>query len=132
MTDSTGRDARKNRVLTALILSVFISASGLAATYSPAMAVGSCNGPGWLCFYDYGTSTYGNVSGNNNNWGNFGWNDRADWFYNWGNYYNVCIYQHSNRGGAAVYLPIGYQVTWYNIVSSNAWVTSGGAMCPQP
>lgn len=126
------RDNRQRRPLKIALLSLLLSATGVIATISPAAGAGQCNGPGWLCFYDYGTSTWGNVSGNNDNWANFGWNDRADYFYNYGRYYDVCIYEHWKRQGQAVFLPIGYEVYWYNIVSSNAWVTSGGAMCPAP
>lgn len=43
----------------------------LAATPTTAVAATSCAGAGYLCFLDYGTSVYGNVSGNNPWWGAF-------------------------------------------------------------
>lgn len=95
--------------------------AGLFATAQPAAAAASCAGPGYLCFLDYETWQYGNVSGNNLNWTDFGWNDRADWFRNDGTQCNVRIYQHKDYAGAFRTLPRGGVDRWYDIVSSNKW-----------
>ena len=110
------------------ILSVFRLFGVLAMLFSllalneqRAFASGSCAGAGYLCFYDYGSAQYGNVSGNNSNWSTFGWNDRADWFYNQGNHCSVRVYKHSGGGGGGYSIPRGGTLKWYNIVSSNYW-----------
>lgn len=114
----------KRRLIHVLAASALaLAAGGVAFMTStpPVLAAASCGGAGYLCFYDNGTSQYGNVSGNNNNWGNFGWNDRADWFYNQGTSCSVRVFQHINKGGAAHRIYKGYSLTWSNIVSSNLW-----------
>ena len=93
----------------------------LVMSQSPASAAGSCAGAGYLCFYDYGTATYGNVSGNNGYWGNFGWNDRADWFYNQGTSCTVRVYKDINGGGGGYAITRGSTLRWDNVVSSNYW-----------
>ncbi len=84
-------------------------------------ALAACNGAGYLCFYDYGTSDWGSVDGNNNYWGTFGWNDRADYFVNYGRSCSVRVYQNINGGGAGYAIVRGGTLTWPNIVSSNYW-----------
>lgn len=58
--------ANQPRLLATFILSLLVSGILLLGAITPAAAVGQCNGAGWLCFWDFGTSTWGNVSGNNN------------------------------------------------------------------
>jgi hypothetical protein len=116
----------RSRVLTAAALSVAALGGAFITAATPASAAGSCAGAGWLCFYDYDTSQYGNVAGDNADWRAFGWNDRAEWFYNQGNYCNVTVYEHINRGGIGIGLDRGYSYlvtdgSGYGIVSSNYW-----------
>lgn len=101
---------------------------------SSASAAASCAGAGYLCFYDSQTSQYGSFAGDNNWWGTYGWNDRADWFKNDGRQMHVCVYADINRGGAAWFIPRNAQ--WYsgpsNAVSSNAWTSAGNVGgCPR-
>lgn len=112
---------RLKQAVGAAVVSLLAATSAAVVAEGPASAAGSCNGPGWLCFYDYNTAQYGNVAGNNSNWGAFGWNDRADWFYNQGNFCQVTVYQNANYGGSSVTIPIGWTLTWYDTVSSNWW-----------
>jgi hypothetical protein len=77
------------------------------------------------CFKDFESGRWGKIFGNNRHWGDFGWNDRADYFYNNGRTHDICLYQHAAtdpRGrGSHVRLPKGRWVIWHNIVSSNVW-----------
>lgn len=77
-------------------------------------------------FFDVATSHCGYVFGNNWFWGELqgGWNDRADQFGNHGTIHSNCLYEHIACGGAAVHLPRGFAVDWFNIVSSNRWTTA--------
>jgi hypothetical protein len=112
---------RLKRLVAVAALVMGFAGSTVAITAAPASAAGSCNGAGWLCFYDYGSATYGNVAGDNYAWGAFGWNDRADWFYNQGNYCSVRVYRDNGGGGGGYLIPRGSTLTWYNTVSSNYW-----------
>lgn len=92
-----------------------------AGSAGEAHASSSCSGAGYLCFYDYATSNYGNLAGTNANWAVFGWNNRADWFYNQGNYQQVCIYAGTTYAGSSYNLWRGETYEWANTVSSNRW-----------
>jgi hypothetical protein len=80
---------------------------------------------GATCFYDIRTDRWGKIFGDNDFWGDFNWNDRADSFYNNGRSHNICLYEHAAwdpRGrGRSVLLKKGLWVDWHNIVSSNVW-----------
>jgi hypothetical protein len=114
----------KRRLIHVLAASALaLAAGGVAFMTStpPVLAAASCGGAGYLCFYDYHTSQYGNVSGNNNNWGNFGWDERADWFYNQGVSCSVRVYQGLTKTGPVLTIARGKTLYWYNIVRSNLW-----------
>jgi len=91
---------------------------------------------GYLCFVDLYDGRCGKVSGTNSNWTDFNWNDKADYFYNNGNSYNVCVYEHAGynpgRWGwihGSTYIKRGeYHSASYG-VSSNRWTSSSG--CPR-
>lgn len=106
-------------VASATILAVLAAVSGGGT--EPASAAGSCAGTGWLCFYDYGTSDYGNVYNDNYYWGDFGWNDRADLFLNQNLFCPVRVYADYGGGGASYSVDIGELYAWSNVVSSNYW-----------
>ena len=110
-----------SRALAAATVGISLAGGAMVASAVPAHAASSCAGAGYLCFYDYGTAQYGNVSGNNGYWGNFGWNDRADWFYNQGNSCTVRVYKDLNGGGGGYAITRGSTLRWDNIVSSNYW-----------
>src|SRR5262245_34605510 len=78
-------------------------------------------------FTDIESAGCGHVKDNNRNWGDFGWNDRADEFGNDGISFANCLYHDINCRGASVKLPLRSTVTWRNVVSSNFW-TNGS--CP--
>lgn len=98
------------------------------ATEHVASAAKQCNGAGWLCAYDSATGQYANFSGNNPNWYNYGWSDRADEVKNDGNTHNVCLYDwtYYDDDGDLYFLP--RNGLWVNItdnwVSSNFWTTA--------
>jgi len=85
---------------------------------------------GSLCFDDIDTSekTCGKVQGTNKNWGDFGWNDRADHFYNNGRTHNSCVYKHVNFGsgflsrGKKLILIGDHLGDFSGKVSSNKWI----------
>ena len=112
---------RLRKAVAAVAMSVCVAGGAAAVTTGPASAAASCAGAGYLCFYDYNTAQYGNVAGNNSNWGAFGWNDRADWFYNQGTSCSVRVYQHASGGGSGYSIARGNTLSWANIVSSNYW-----------
>lgn len=87
----------------------------------PAAATGSCNGPGWLCFYDNATADYGNFVDHKYNWGDFGWDDRADLFLNQNVFCSVRVYANAGWTGASYSIDIGELYAWSNVVSSNYW-----------
>jgi hypothetical protein len=99
---------------------------------SEATAASSCNGDGWLCFYDYGTSSYGNVQYSNRYWSDFGWNNRADKFKNQGNTHDVCLYDYTNYNFSGDVLLLFNNATWYygfsNKVSSNKWIRNASSV----
>ena len=78
---------------------------------------------GYLCAVDYGVPGSAlNVQGNNPNWGAFGWNDRADAFYNGGKVCGVTIYDGINYTDPAFYLVRGLSfVGWSNKARGNKW-----------
>ncbi|MES9972422.1 MAG: hypothetical protein ABW092_20505 [Candidatus Thiodiazotropha sp.] len=86
--------------------------------------------PGATCFKDYETSRWGQVFYNNYDWGAFGWDDRADLFWNNGRTHNNCLHAVSAHdpswaSGLSVLLYRGQWLTWRNTVSSNFWTTGG-------
>lgn len=102
---------------------------------------------GYTCFEDDATNAKARVQYNNDNWGNFGWNNRADWFQNNGRYSNNCIYDGYNQKGAKFMLYRGQTLFtfsgnvsgtgvatrpyWKNRVSSNKWTNATSASgCP--
>jgi len=104
----------------------------LLASAAPARA-GTCPGPrsGYLCFYDYDSSTWGSVQSNNTTW-NFGpgnnWDARSDYLQNNGRSYAVCVYRNHgyNKDGGWYRVPLGVSVTTVrNFGRSNKW-TNGG------
>ena len=111
------------------------AATGMAALAAlmvgpgSAQAAASCAGPGYLCFYDYQSQQYGNVAGSNRAWSAFGWNDRADWFYNQGTSCNVRLYRDRDYNenslpwfkSSYITLDRGQTASWTNEVSSNKW-----------
>jgi hypothetical protein len=105
------------RVLAVLAISI-------SAVFSTSSAYAMCNA-GYTCFKDYEANKWGQVKDNNSNWGYFGWNDRPDWFKNYGRTHNNCLYQHAGYGGSRVLLKRGQSIVWRNIVSSNKWTKSG-------
>lgn len=100
---------------------------------------------GYTCFGDDATSAEGRVQYNNDNWGNFGWNNRADSFTNNGRYSNNCIYDGYDQKGSRfllrrgdILLTINASGTgytsdpyWRNRVSSNKWTNATSVSnCP--
>ena len=116
-------------------IALFAAALGAAVVGSSTLATSSasgaasCAGATYLCFYDFESAQYGNVSGDNNWWGAFGWNDRADAFKNDGTQMNVCLYQDINLGGWTYFVPrhAGWFYPAANAVSSNRWTDAGNA-----
>lgn len=93
---------------------------------TPSRLLAGCY-PGDLCFEDYNNGT-GRVAGTNWNWlllhnsSGRNWNDRADYFYNNGEYKKAVIHEDiSHRGDDRVIARYDYTV-WYDTVSSNKWV----------
>jgi hypothetical protein len=110
----------KRAFLTTLAI-LTVTASALVSTPS---AYASCE-LGKTCFLDYESNQWGQVEFDNKNWTAFGWNDRADYFYNNGRTHNICLHQHANedpRGwGERRIVTRGQSLYWPNIVSSNRW-----------
>lgn len=120
---------RNKKVLSVFAVSVALGAGGLIFSRSASADLTQCAvRSGSTRFFDFGSGHCGYVSGNNTNWGDFGWNNRADQFGNDGNFDNNCLYDGTHCGGTHVLLPIGFTVDWSNTVSSNFWV--GGSSCP--
>ena len=99
-----------------------------------ASAAAACQGAGYLCFFDAESGQYGSFAGDNDWWGNYGWNDRADYFKNDGRQMNVCVYADIRYGGGAWLIP--RNATWYggpyNVISSNKWTNATNAGgCPR-
>lgn len=106
-----------------------VLALSISAAYFASSAYAMCDA-GYTCFQDYDAKPkkWGQVKGTNSNWGRFGWNDKADWFFNNGRTYSNCIYEHANYRGSRVLLKRGWAVEWRNIVSSNRWTKASS--CP--
>ncbi|MGL5810752.1 MAG: hypothetical protein ACRCYQ_12485 [Nocardioides sp.] len=107
-----------------------IAAGSALATSAPSEAAPRCLGAGYLCFKDFATGEYGNFRYDNDNWGRYGWNDRADWFRNDGVNCSVRIYENARPDPRGRGLGAGYRIgrgevfqssSWYNRVSSNYW-----------
>ena len=95
-----------------------VSAVGVqAASATPACQ--NLDTPGYLCFQNF-PSAKGGVAGWNAWWGNFGWNDCADYFVNRGTH-NAKIWADINYAGEAHTLSPGGYFTWYDQTSSNGW-----------
>ena len=122
---------QRNRSLFYTLIFTATLACGLVAMPRHASAALSSCGirSGTMRFWDRETNRCGYVSGDNQAWSAFGWNNRADEFGNDGNTHSVCIYQEFDKRGTAYRLPRGYAMTWRNIVSSNAWTTASS--CPR-
>jgi hypothetical protein len=105
--------------------SLAVLALSITAVVSTQSAYAYTCSRGATCFLDNETNRWGKVFDDNGYWGAFGWNDRADYFYNNGRTHNICLYEHAShdpRGrGNRVLLPRGGSVYWSNIVSSNLW-----------
>lgn len=91
---------------------------------NPVFAASSCAGAGYLCIFDDETSNFGNFSGNNTNWGVYGWDARADWFYNQGTSKNVCVFQNHNQSGTRYTILRGKTWSWSNYGRSNLWTSA--------
>lgn len=111
----------KWRICFAAAALLSIVAVSFSARTEPADAATSCAGTGWLCFYDNGTNEYENTYVDNNYWGTFGWNDRADLFLNQNLFCRVRVYADYGGGGASYSIDIGELYAWPNVVSSNYW-----------
>jgi len=91
---------------------------------------------GYLCFVDWYDLKCGKVIGTNSNWTDFNWNDKADYFFNHGNDYDVCIYEHAgyNPGrwgwlSGRTFIKRGDYASAHFGVSSNRWTTDSS--CPR-
>jgi hypothetical protein len=107
----------RGAIIGALALSMQLVVGGSA------QAASKCTGAGYLCFYDYGTSQYGNLAGNNPNWSVFGWDARADWFHNYGTKQNVCVWEKHNSKGKVYTILRGKTWTWPNWGRSDSWTS---------
>ncbi len=108
------------RLVIAAIVAAQLTAIGTA------FADSSCD-PGDLCIWDDDDNgRSGSMSGTNRSW-NFGsgnnWNNRADFFYNYGRSCSVRIYWGTGySGGVAVDLDLGeYDGDHWNTGQSNKW-----------
>ncbi len=112
----------------AAIFAVALSAQ--FAISGPAFADGpnktKCEGSGWLCVYDYETRDYGNFSGPNWSWAPYGWDARADWFWNDGASMNACVYEKHGYKGVWLWIPRGATVNSRNFGRSNTWTGAVG------
>ena len=82
---------------------------------------------GYLCFLDHATWNWGRVSGDNPVWAYLpgGWDNRADYFGNFGRTHSVCVFHDTYYGHTLISLLRGVGVTGpglYNVASSNDWV----------
>lgn len=111
------------------IVSAAIAAGAVAsiATFAtPASADVSyphCPKSGYLCFVDY-PHDKGRVKDANADWRKFGWDNRADAFYNGGRSCTARVYTGYNYSGARLNMARGHHRTWeghYDAVSSNDW-----------
>jgi len=116
---------------------LFSSAMLAGFTYTQLANAGSCPqegakscSSGYLCFIEWKNNKCGKVYGTNSNWTDFGWNDRAEYFYNNGNSYDVCIYEHAGynpgfwgRFAGKTLIKRGDYNSAYFGVSANRWTS---------
>jgi hypothetical protein len=119
-TESTMSTTLKHLLQAAALCATVLSVS------SSAFAASSCAGAGYLCFFDYETDQFGNVSGNNTSWGALpgNWDARADWFYNQGTSKNVCVFQNHGYTGSRYTILRGKTWQWSNYGRSNLWTSA--------
>lgn len=120
-------------------IKVLITATCFSALFGAQSALACA--AGYTCFTDYETGKTGGVQGNNDNWGNFGWDNRADYFINRGRYNNNCLYTGYDQKGIKFLLLKGQALRtddlrvntrFRNTVSSNKWTNATRvANCPK-
>lgn len=111
-------------------IKVLVTATCFSALFGAQSALACA--AGYTCFTDYETGKTSRVQGNNDNWGNFGWNNRADYFYNNGRVSNNCLYNLYDQKGSKFLLKRGQAVIWRNVVSSNKWTSATSVSnCPK-
>jgi hypothetical protein len=117
--------AARTLLTTGLALSAMMASQAVAA--SSAFACGTsdyaCQAT-YLCFWDQETNCWGRFAGTNYDWADYGWANRADWFYNLGTRCSARAFMDTGyRGEALVWLARG-QYEWGSYVNdaeSNEW-----------
>lgn len=121
---------KKDNEMKISFIKVLVTATCFSALFGAQSALACA--AGYTCFTDYETGKTSRVQGNNDNWGNFGWNNRADYFYNNGRVSNNCLYNLYDQKGSKFLLKRGQAVIWRNVVSSNKWTSATSVSnCPK-
>ena len=114
----------------ALVISALLGVGSLIHGGSASADLAQCTTlHGSMRLFDFATHTCVRVfeDGPYVDLGVFGWSNRLDQFGNDG-FKNVCLYDGSRCRGTHLLLPMGFAVTWENIVDSWLWVDGGS--CP--
>lgn len=105
-------------------MALAVMVAGMVVAAPVAHAEMSCLNDGVLCMRDDQRpwwNRWGAVTDDNENFNDFGWNDKGDYFKNQGAFCKVRIYEHAGYSGRVKKLGRGWGTIWRNIVSSNRW-----------